>query len=51
MILQELARYYERKANDSETALAPEGFEQKEIPFVILLDDGRGIPANRRYAK
>lgn len=38
MILQELARYYERKANDAGTALAPEGFEMKEIPFVIVLD-------------
>ncbi len=38
MILQELTRYYERKANDPETALAPEGFEQKEIPFLIVLD-------------
>jgi CRISPR-associated protein Csd1 len=38
MILQELARYYERKANDPETALAPEGFEPKEIPFVIVID-------------
>ncbi len=38
MILQELARYYERKANDPETALAPEGFEEKEIPFVIVID-------------
>jgi len=42
MILQELARYYERKANDPETALAPDGFEKKEIPFVIVIDkDGR----------
>jgi CRISPR-associated protein Csd1 len=38
MILQELARYYERKAKDSETALAPDGFEKKEVPFIILLD-------------
>jgi CRISPR-associated protein Csd1 len=38
MILQELVRYYERKANDPQTALAPEGYEQKEIPFVIVLD-------------
>jgi CRISPR-associated protein Csd1 len=38
MILHELARYYERKAKDSETALAPDGFEKKEVPFVILLD-------------
>lgn len=39
MILQELVRYYERKANDPQQALAPEGFEPKEIPFIILLDE------------
>jgi CRISPR-associated protein Csd1 len=38
MILQELARYYERKSHDPDTALAPEGFEWKEIPFIIVLD-------------
>jgi CRISPR-associated protein Csd1 len=38
MILQELVRYYERKSRDAEGALAPEGFERKEIPFVIVLD-------------
>ncbi len=38
MILQELVRYYERKASDPDTALAPEGFEQKEIPFILVLD-------------
>ena len=38
MILQELVRYYERKANDPDTALAPEGFEEKEIPFIIVID-------------
>jgi CRISPR-associated protein Csd1 len=44
MILQELARYYERKASDPDTALAPEGFEQKEIPFVIVLkSDGQFV--------
>jgi CRISPR-associated protein Csd1 len=37
MILQELARYYERKPD-----LPQEGFEKKEIPFVIVIDkDGR----------
>jgi len=42
MILQELVRYYERKASDPDAALAPEGFEQKEIPFVIVIDkDGK----------
>jgi CRISPR-associated protein Csd1 len=40
MILQELVRYYERKANDAETALAPEGFEKKAIPFLIVLSNG-----------
>lgn len=39
MILQELVHYYDRKAQDPDSALAPEGFEQKEIPFVIVLDD------------
>ncbi len=39
MILQELAHYYERKSrDDTESALAPEGFEQKEISFLIRLD-------------
>jgi CRISPR-associated protein Csd1 len=42
MILQELVRYYERKSSADEAELAPEGFEYKEIPFVIVLDpDGR----------
>jgi CRISPR-associated protein Csd1 len=44
MILQELARYYERKASDPDTALAPEGFEKKEIPFIIVLKrDGQFV--------
>jgi CRISPR-associated protein Csd1 len=44
MIFQELARYYERKASDPDTALAPEGFEKKEIPFVIVLkSDGQFV--------
>ena len=37
MILQELARYYRRKAASSSN-VAPEVFENKEIPFVIVLD-------------
>ncbi len=44
MILQELARYYERKANDPNGALAIEGFEKKEIPFVVILkNDGQFV--------
>lgn len=38
MILQALKEYYERKAADPESDIAPEGWEKKEIPFVIVLD-------------
>lgn len=39
MILQELQEYYNRKAVDSESSIAPEGFESKEIPFILVLDE------------
>ena len=58
MILQALCDYYDRKARVPDEALAPPGFEWKEIPFVILLqpdgtflkiDDTReGTGRNRR---
>jgi CRISPR-associated protein Csd1 len=38
MILQALNDYYLRKAADPQTSLAPEGFELKAIPFVLVLD-------------
>ncbi len=38
MIIQALTEYYERKQNDSHSALAPYGFELKEIPFIIELN-------------
>ena len=38
MILQALYEYYQRKAADPESKTAPEGFEWKEIPFVIVID-------------
>jgi len=38
MILQALCEYYERKVADPESQMAPEGFEWKEIPFLIVLD-------------
>lgn len=42
MILQALNEYYARKAADPDGGLAPEGFEPKAIPFVLVLDgDGR----------
>ena len=37
MILQALYDYYQRKAQDPESALAPAGFENKEIPFILEL--------------
>ena len=41
MILQALVEYYDRKATDPDSALAPAGFEWKEIPFVLeLTPDG-----------
>ena len=38
MILQSLCEYYRRKQNDPESALAPRGFEEKPIPYVIVID-------------
>ncbi len=38
MILQALKEYYDRKAADPESGMAPEGWEPKEIPFLIVLD-------------
>ena len=42
MILQALKEYYDRKAADPDSGIAPEGWEKKEIPFLAVLDgDGR----------
>ena len=38
MILQSLKDYYDRKASDPESGIAPEGWEWKELPFIIVLD-------------
>lgn len=38
MILQALKGYYDRKAQDPDSALAPKGFEVKEIPFIVVID-------------
>jgi len=38
MILQALASYYERISQDAGSGMAQEGFEKKEIPFIIVLD-------------
>jgi CRISPR-associated protein Csd1 len=39
MILQALYDYYQRKAADPTSGLAGAGFEFKEIPFVIVIDE------------
>lgn len=38
MILQALYDYYQRKAADPESGIAPEGWEWKEIPFLVVID-------------
>lgn len=44
MILQALAGYYRRMAEENGSDVAPEGFEKKGIPFVIVLDtDGNFV--------
>ena len=44
MILQALYDYYQRKAADPDSGIAPEGFEWKEIPFVAVIDrEGRFV--------
>lgn len=60
MILQALKEYYDRKAADPDSGIAPEGWERKEIPFLVVLDqqgnfihfeDTRVIQENRRRAR
>jgi len=44
VILQALCEYYQRKAADPDSKIAPQGFEWKEIPFVIILtQDGKFV--------
>ena len=38
MILQALKEYYDRKAADPDSGIAPLGWERKEIPFLIVLN-------------
>lgn len=39
MILQALAGYYHRMADEVGTGIAPEGFEKKDISFIIVLNN------------
>ncbi|MDA1276966.1 MAG: type I-C CRISPR-associated protein Cas8c/Csd1 [Verrucomicrobia bacterium] len=44
MILQALKEYYDRKAADPESGIAPEGFEKKDIPFIVVIgNDGKFV--------
>lgn len=44
MILQALTEYYDRKAADPDSGIAPPGWERKELPFLIVLKpDGTPI--------
>ncbi|MDR2507435.1 MAG: type I-C CRISPR-associated protein Cas8c/Csd1 [Candidatus Accumulibacter sp.] len=45
MILQALKEYYDRKAADPESNIAPFGWEWKEIPFIIVLNNN-GVPVD-----
>lgn len=38
MILQALYEYYQRKAADPESHIAPEGWEWKNMPFIVAID-------------
>jgi CRISPR-associated protein Csd1 len=44
MILQALKEYYDRKAADPDSGIAPLGWEKKELPFLIVLNPD-GSPA------
>lgn len=49
MILQALYDYYQRKASDEGSNIAPFGMEWKEIPFVVVIDrDGNFIRLEER---
>jgi len=60
MILQALAKYYERMKQDEISDLEPEGFKRVAIPFVIVLrkdgslagiDDTRKVEGKRKLSR
>jgi len=60
MILQALKDYYDRKASDPDSGIAPLGWERKEIPFLIVVDtnghlvsveDTREVSGKKKVAK
>lgn len=47
MILQALKEYYDRKAADPDSGIAPFGWQWKAIPFVVMItSDGRFVSLN-----
>jgi CRISPR-associated protein Csd1 len=47
MILQALHKYYQRKASDPNSTIAPQGWEWKEIPYIISINSkGRFVAIN-----
>ena len=60
MILQSLKDYYDRKAADAESGIAPPGWSLKELPFLIVLnaagdvvnvEDTREMDGKKKRAK
>ena len=45
MILQALKEYYDRLATEPEGGIAPDGFENKPIPFIVVLGKD-GMPVD-----
>jgi len=50
MILQALKKYYDRKSADPESGIAPPGFEWKEIPYILAIDnEGNSVDLTHTY--
>lgn len=49
MILKALYEYYQRKAANPESLIAPQGLEWKMIPYLIVIDKNGNFFTNRRY--
>lgn len=43
MILYALKEYYDRKVDEPDSGMAPLGWEYKEIPFIIVLDENGNL--------
>ncbi|MCR5382817.1 MAG: type I-C CRISPR-associated protein Cas8c/Csd1 [Lentisphaeria bacterium] len=43
MILQALKEYYDRMAADEKSGIAPQGWEWKEIPFLIVINENGSL--------